>query len=182
MSEQKQNQEFDPKVWEADCRKYDINHEKLGFDVDITFPDGKVKMKLNHLDEKYQKAVKHLMLKNMNGAVYYLNEMFHPWYAVEEDQEAEEKHNMEHLHANLEYFIRTLFLSGLDAFCEAVSQQTAYLNARYELTHTRFEDGTLIRSDGSRWNESGWEKDGTTTHSFLTEALWGSLLELRKSA
>ena len=40
MSEQKLNQEFDPNAWEADCRKYDINHEKLGFDVDITFEDG----------------------------------------------------------------------------------------------------------------------------------------------
>ena len=180
MSEQRtHNQEFDPKAWEADCRKYDINHEKLGFDVDITFQDGKVRLKLNQLDEKYQKAVKHLMQKNMTGAVYYLNEMFHPWYALPEDEEVEEKRNMDHLHANLEYFIHILFLSGLDAFCEAVSQQTSYLNAQYELNHTRFEDGVLVRLDGSRWNGSGWEKDGTTTHSFLTETLWGSLLETR---
>ena len=91
MSEQRtHNQEFDPKAWEADCRKYDINHEKLGFDVDITFEDGKVRLKLNKLDEKYQRAVKHLMQKNMTGAVYYLNEMFHPWYALPEDEEVEE--------------------------------------------------------------------------------------------
>lgn len=175
-----QNPEFNPEQWEANCKKYDANHNGLKFGVNCTFADGKVKLKLEGLEgenQKYQAPIKNLMLKNMTGAVYYLNEMFHPWYADETDIEAEEEKNRKHLHANLEFFIRTLFLSGFEAFCNAVAMQTNYLSARYELDHTRFEDGKLLKSDGSVWNGDGWEKEGKTTHTFLTESIWDSLLD-----
>lgn len=185
MNKEEFNQKFNPSEWESSCRKYDANHRGLHFHVKISFHDGKVKLELENLEPeyaKYQAPIKKLMQENMIGAVYYLNEMFHPWYASPEDMEQEEQKTREHLHANMEFFIRILFLSDFETFCDVVSQQTAYLSAQYELLHTRFENGHLIRNDGSVWNGTGWEKDGVTTHSFLTETLWGTLLEKKQVA
>lgn len=170
---------FDINVWEEDCKKYDRNHEGLKFAVNCTFHDGKLKANLDNLkEEKYKAPIRKLMHKNMVGAVVYLNHIFRPWYADEQDDyEEAEKKAYEHLHKNMEFLITVLFTQGFEFFIDEASKQTTFLHAQYELDHCYFSNGELVKSDGSRWKEYGWEKDGKLTESFITVTVLKDILQ-----
>lgn len=172
---------FDVNVWEEECKKYDRNHAGLNFTVRCSVKNEKLAIELDNLEDKYKAPILKLMQKNMTGAVIYLNSVFRPWYAADEDdyEEAEETAYAQ-LRENIEFLINVLFTQGFESFVEEVSKQVTFLNARYELTHCSFSNGELKKSDGSLWKEYGWEKDGTLTESFITVTVLKDILQTSK--
>ena len=59
-------------------------------------------------------------------------------------------------------FFLQLFLDlGIESYVNTLAYFSEAYKMEYQLKHLKFENGKIIRKDGSVWNTSGhWDKDG----------------------
>ena len=167
---------FDVNIWEENCRKYDKNHEMLKFKAMIAVIDGQLSIKLADIEKRYCAALTNLINSNAQGAIVYLNNVFLPSYATEEDYEEVQKKSFACLNDHMECYLKILFTKGLDEFLNIVQQQIAILQIQYELSKVEFKDNNWIMPDGSIWNKNRWEKDGKGVYTVQTQYIWNDIL------
>ncbi len=148
---------FDYAQWTSDYKGWLRNKEILKFDATIKNEGGEYKVKFSNIEKKYLKALAKLTSKILQGAEYWIPIA----YNLQVDNQEDRDDLNDEILRKRGFFLQLFLDLGIESYVNTLAYFSEAYKMEYQLKHLKFENGKIIRKDGSVWNTSGhWDKDG----------------------